>query len=140
MEPSFIGKEIPPTPSQCTLWEGGMIGATDSFAFEVLFCESQQVLLLQKFIERRGKMAYFRVVDEVRMPIKSSEPQFLEIPLCSSKSHPGEAIAATGTWHNLADGSFIGTDITKAWWLNAKLQKLVSIPVGDVTCEGEAVD
>jgi hypothetical protein len=137
LEPSFIGKEIPPTPEHCTFKEGGMIGPTDSFGYEVLLCDSQPVLLFEKFIERRGKKAYFRVIDELRIPTLKARAVILDIPLCSSHSHPGESIAAIGTWLNTPDGSLTAQDITNAWWLNTKLERLVPIPTQEVVCEGD---
>jgi len=117
-----------------------VLGSSDSFAYERLVCGGSEIVLLQRFKERRGKRAYWEVVDELHLPASTARKQALEVPLCSSSAHPDDAILAIGRWTTAKDGSFVAKDISSAWRFNLAKGKIEAISTRGITCEGDNPD
>lgn len=137
---SFVGREMPPTPDGCSSRENMLLDSSESFAYERLVCSGSEVVLLQRFKERRGKRAYWEVVDELHLPASTSRKHPLEIPLCSSSAHLNDAIFAIGRWTMTKDGSFVAKGISNAWRFNLAKGKIETISPQGVTCEGDNPD
>lgn len=137
---SLVGLEIPPLPAGCKHQESMVLGASDAFAYERLLCDDREVVVLQRFVERRGKLAYWKVIDELRLPPVAHGQVLLEVPLCSSTSHKDEAILAIGKWETAQDGSFVAKNISYAWRFNLLSKKIESISTRGVSCEGDNPD
>lgn len=137
---SYVGREMPPTPDGCSSLEGMVLGSSDSFAYERLICSGSEIVLLQRFKERRGKRAYWEVIDELHVPASTARKQTLAVPLCSSRIHPNDAILAIGRWTTAKDGSFVAKDISSAWRFNVAKGKIEAISTQGITCEGDNPD
>lgn len=137
---SFVGLEIPPMPAGCSHHESMVLGTSDSFAYERLSCDGKEVVLLQRFKDRREKLAYWEVVDELHLPKRTLKSQALDVPLCSSSSYPNDPILAIGRWTKAKDGSFIAKDISGAWRFNLVEEKIEAISPRGVSCEGDNPD
>ena len=111
---SFIGKEIPPIPNGCQSRESGTLGPSDKYAYSFLFCEGEYVVLLQKFVDRRERKAFWTVLDELRIPIHGSGQKPLSALLCQSTERKGEYVFALGVWKELVS-SYEAVNITNAW-------------------------
>ena len=137
---SLIGQDIPPVPAGCEQIVSGVLGDSDLFAYQRMVCDKSEIVVLARFIERRGKAAYWRVVDEIYLPVLNQGVTALDVPLCKSASF-GSNILATGRWSNPGqDGSFVATDISQAWRFDLEQSKIEPISVTDVVCEGEYAD
>ena len=151
--PILIGLETPPYPTGYEDMGGGMFfnEHPNNHAYNHLCygqmitpaphltprCKGQDVVVLQRFVERRGRKAYFKVIDEVRLPVIPSNREVLSIPLCSSASHKNDTVLAIGRWENVKDG-YTSKDISHAWRFNLQAGKTEPISTHDVVCEGDA--
>ena len=104
---SLIGHEVPPLPVGCESREAMLLGASDAFAYARLICNGSEIVLLQRFKDRRGRQAYWGVIDQLQLPTKTSKSYALTAPLCSSKNYSNEPILAVGRWSHRKDGSFL---------------------------------
>lgn len=137
---SFVGVEVPPTPHGCSHRESMVLGPSDAFAYERMVCNGIEIVFLQQFTERRGKLAYWKVIDELHLPPGSLQRTALEVPLCSSNAHPYGSILAVGRWTKRKDGAFVATDISHAWRFNLAEGKIEAISTRGVYCEGDDPD
>jgi hypothetical protein len=138
---SFIGREIPPIPASCEDKGGGILDRDDKFAEHQLLCNGHEIILLERFIERRGKNAYWNVIDELRLPLLKHGRTILSVPLCQSSTYADSAILAVGVWGpTRADNSFVAKEISNAWRFNLEEGKIQPIPTSSVICEGENAD
>lgn len=133
----FMGLEMPPMPAGCSHRESMAPGTSGSFAYERLACNGKEVVLLQRFKDHRGKLAYWEVIDELELPARTSNSQALDVPLCSSSSYPKDSILAIGRWTTAKDGSFIAKNISRAWRFNLVEGKIEAISQRGVSCEGD---
>lgn len=134
----YIGLEIPPMPAGCSHREGMLLGT--SFAYDRIVCNGTEIVLLQRFKERRGNLAYWSVIDELHLPTGTSKSTALEVPLCTSKAHPNDTILAIGRWAKAKDGSFIAKNVSRAWRFNLGKGKIEAISTRGVSCEGDDPD
>lgn len=132
---TLIGLENPPLPEGCKDQGSGILGASHAFAYVELLCGNQVIVVLERFIERRGKVAYFRVIDELRLPSVARGQVVLAAPVCGSSSHPNDAIFAIGRWAEARDGSFVAKDISHAWRFNLTSGKIETISTRGVSCD-----
>jgi hypothetical protein len=137
---SLIGQEVPPLPVGCESKESMLLGASDAFAYDRLICNGSEIVLLQRFKDRRDKKAYWEVIDQLQLPTRTSKSHALEAPLCSSRRYPNEPILAIGHWSTPKGGSFFAKNISRAWRFNLAQGRIEAISPGDVSCKGENVD
>lgn len=137
---SFIGHEIPPLPLGCESKESMLLGASDAFAYDRLICNGSEIVLLQRLKDRRGRKAYWEVIDQLRLPTRTAKSHALEVPLCSSRSRPNDSVLAIGRWTTAKDGSFVAKNISRAWRFNLTRARIEAISPGEVSCEGENTD
>lgn len=137
---SLVGVEMPPVPVGCKHQESMLLGASDVFGYERLLCDGREVVVLQRLVERRGKIAYWKVIDELRLPSLTRGHVTLGGPLCGSASYKDETVFAIGRWTKAKDGAFVAKDISHAWRFNLLRGKIEVIPVRDVSCEGDNPD
>ena len=134
---NFVGTVVPPRPNGCSFQEGGVLGRGDAFAYERLLCGKQEVLVFLKFIERRGKVAYWKTIDQVTLPAMKAGQQVLDTSFCSSNVYKGNSIFAIGQWRQSGGDTFKAEAVLHAWRFNLALGKIESIPTGSVSCETE---
>lgn len=137
---SLIGHEVPPLPVGCESKESMLLGASDAFAYDRLICNGSEIVLLQRFKDRRGREAYWEVIDQLQLPTRTSKSYALTAPLCSSKNYPNEPILAIGRWSPPKDRSFFAKNISRAWRFNLAQGRIEAISPGNVSCEGENAD
>jgi hypothetical protein len=151
--PNLVGLETPPYPAGYENIGGGLFFNDHNHAYTHLCygkmihaaphlisrCEGQDVVVLQKFIERREKKAYFKVLDEVQLPKMPAERYVLAVPQCSSVSYKDENILAIGRMEEIKDG-LVSKDISHAWRFNLQTGKIEPISIHDVICEGDNPD
>lgn len=135
---SYVGLEMPPMPTGCLHREGMLLGTSDSLAYERMACNGTEVVVLQRFKERRGKVAYWNVIDELHLPRSTSKSTALEVPLCTSKAHLNDSVLAIGRWTKGKDGSFVAKSISHAWRFNLAEGKIEAISTRGVSCEGDS--
>ena len=138
---SFVGREVPPGPPGCEHKEGGILGDLDRFAYEVFDCkEAGEVALLERFVERRGKLAYWQVIDELRLPAPTRDGLArLDVPFCRSSAYKGSHVLAIGAWKEVPGGA-VAERISHAWRFNLESRRIESIPVKGVACDREDID
>jgi len=136
---SFIGKEIPPIPNECQSRESGILGASDKFAYSFLFCEGEYVVLLEKFVDRRERKAFWVVLDELHIPNDSSGQKPLSVLLCQSTEYKGEYVFALGVWKELVS-SYEAVNISNAWRFNLEKGKIETIGTKGMSCTLDKVD
>ena len=138
---SFTGREIPPIPVGCEDKGGGILDRDDKYADHYLLCNGYEIILLERFVERREKKAYWNVIDELRLPLLKHGRTVLSRPLCQSSKYSESAILAVGIWGpTREDNSFVAKEISNAWRFNLKEGKIQPIPTNSVICEGENAD
>lgn len=133
---SLVGVEVPPMPTGCQSRESGVLGPEDSFVYDRMSCNGQEVVVLQKLIRRQGKVAHWNVIDELRLPKALSKRTPLEVPLCMSSSFQNESVLAIAQWGNEKDGSFLAKRISHAWRFNLAKGKIEPISTQEVSCAG----
>lgn len=136
---SLIGKVIPPVPNECQSRESAMLGPSHQFAYSFLICEGEYVVLLQKFVDRREKKAYWVVLDELRIPNHGSGQEPLGVPFCQHNEHKGEYVFALGVWKESVN-SYEAVDILNAWRFNLESGKIETINPKGMSCSLDKVD
>lgn len=130
----FVGRVHPPLPDDCQFSEGGVLGESEFYAYERWHCNGRPIVVLQSFVERRGKVAYWKVVDALALPASVPGTEPLEVPSCSSPEAKDFAVFALGRWTQGPDGTYVAQDITQAWRFNLSLGKIEAISTLSVTC------
>ncbi len=136
---SYIGKEIPPTPSGCQHLESGVLTGIDKFAYAFLKCQGQYVVLFEKFVARRDKHAYWQVIDELLLSKQESGHTLLSVPLCQSTTAKNNSVFALGDWQELP-ASYQALNISKAWRFNFAIGKIETVASHSIVCDMDKPD
>ena len=136
---SSIGIEIPPIPAGCQSHESSMLGPTHKFAYSFLVCDGEYVVLLQKFVDLRGRNVVWVVLDELHVAINGSARELLGVPICESAYHKGEFIFGLGELKELVS-SYEAVNISNAWRFNLENGKIEAIGTNGMSCTLDKVD
>ena len=140
--PTFVGSEMPPRPSDCSVAVGAVLGDPNEpnhLAYEHLKCGNREIVLLLRFIERRDGKAHFIVVDEVE-PLIAPWQRLMDILTCSPVTEGGGQVIAVGTLSRVTDRRLVAYDLTFAWRFDLSAEKIQPIPPSEVSCEWRNVD
>ncbi len=136
---TFIGKITPPTPIGCESAGTSVISKEYKYGYEQLVCNRENVFLLAEQYKRREKVIRWKIIDELRLPPLKNGEQVL-YPLCQSNRYPGTLLVIGEGGGVKPDGSFSAKTIKAAWLFNTNRKKIESVPISDITCEGESAD
>ncbi len=120
--------------------ESGLLDDLDKFAYERMLCGSQEVVVLERFVEWRGKLTYWKVLDELLLPSMECGYAALDVLLCESANYPESAVLAVGVWGNAENGALVAKNISHALRFNLDAVKIEPISTHDVVCESEYQD
>jgi hypothetical protein len=139
--PTFVGSEMPPRPSGCSVAAGGVLSDSnepDSLSFEHLKCGDREIVLLLRLIDRRDGKPHFVVVDEVE-PLIAPYQRLMHTLMCSPTEGVGHVIAV-GTLSRVTDRKFVAYDLTLAWRFDLNAERIRPISPSEVFCEWSNVD
>lgn len=136
---SFIDDVLPPIPNGCQQSESGTLGSTDNFAYSFLICGSEHVVILEKFVVRKNKKAYWRIIDEVRILNSSTGLELIGVPLRQSSVYKGGYVFVLGSWRKMRN-TYEAINVSDAWRFNLESQKIESISRKEVSCSQVMID
>jgi hypothetical protein len=139
---TFVGSELPPRPSDCSVAAGGVLGDPDQpnhLAYEHLQCGNRELVLLLRFIERRDGKARFVVVDEIE-PLIAPWQRLMDSLTCSPVTEGDGDVLAVGTLSRVTEGRLAAYDLTLAWRFDLRAEKIQPIAPTEVSCEWRNVD
>jgi hypothetical protein len=135
--PSLLGVTVPPLPKGCKSLASGLIGKDEKnneLAMYHLACGRRHVLLITEFLEYdyKQKSQVWKVVEEARLPLLRKGQQIWNLD-CETPLVKDVWIAAIGTVTN-DKGVFRLSNISGAWYLDAKNAKIRQTDSAQVTC------
>lgn len=136
----YIGKIVPPLPSECVESMSGVFPAENNRAYSVVICSGKKRLWLQSFLKRESKEAYWKVVDDLLLPQEIESEKLLDIPYCEIKGDEKAIVAAIGRWKKIKQGDYIAENIIRAWRINDPSGKIKEVDTKLVSCEYENQD
>lgn len=140
--PTFVGSELPPRPSDCSVAVGAVLGdpnAPNHLAYEHLKCGDRDLVLLLRFIEHREGKPHFVVVDEVE-PLVTPWQRLLDTLTCSPVTEGGGDVIAVGTLSRVTERKLVAYDLTFAWRFDLSAEKIQPIAPTEVSCQWINVD
>lgn len=140
--PSFVGSEIPPRPSDCSVAAGAVLGDPDRpnhLAYEHWTCGNREIVLLLRFIERREGKPHSLVVDQVE-PFVAPYQRLMDTLMCSPVTEGAGDVFAVGTLSRVTDKKLVAYDLTFAWRFDLSAEKIQPIAPTEVSCEWINVD
>jgi hypothetical protein len=140
--PSFVGSEIPPRPSDCSVGAGAVLGDPDkpnNLSYEHLKCGDRELVLLLRLVERREGRPHFLVVDQVE-PFIAPYQRLMNTLMCSPVVEGGGYVIAVGTLSRVTAGKLVAYDLTYAWRFDLSAEKIQPVPPDEVSCEWTNVD
>jgi hypothetical protein len=138
---SFVGLSLPPYPTDCKVGEGAVLGSGPPYrlGYEHLICGSGEVVVLLRLIDQRDGKPYWKVLDEVQLPISPGQ-RMMGVLTCSRVAKGSEPVFALGILRNVNGARFVGENVTHAWRFDLDAERIEPIPPGEVSCEEENDD
>lgn len=136
---SYVGRLYPPLPDECIHQESGVLDKGITVAYTRARCNGKEVLWLERFVKRQGKLASWQVVDAIVFP-QLARGKVLDVQFCSLRDDKQFAVAAIGSWVQTKAGSFYAAPIMAAWKLDHANLKIEPLSPQEVVCEYEEID
>lgn len=134
---SYVGAVIPPIPDGCIENSGGLFFGNDKAAYSVVNCRGSYRIWLQSLVGKNYKKSFWKILDEVLIPLENGNRKLLDIPYCKMEKEDGATVAAFGTWEKFSSGYYKAAHISQAWKLNDNTGKIEKIDPSLVSCEYE---
>lgn len=110
------------------------------FAFSFVSCDGDQIVVLERYLERRCNEVIFQVIDQLALPMLENGRSILEVVSCESPVHKNDPVFGIGVWKDQEDGSIAAEQISHAWRFDLQHGKIETIAPNELICTGEYAD